>query len=498
MGGEIQNTAIESRIQLAGGKVFQLSGLCCGTLSFESPLFPPGKVPVCLALLFTVLLVSGGCVTKGLSQTPSHQWTTGFWFWHDNNIKPAAASFVTDVLYVHAGRFGKYGGPATQQDWYMWDGLPDKLPAANQYWLVFRYEQQGVPDAAVLPKLERSIGRMIASARQRGLAVAGIQLDIDSPTNQLEKYAEFLRELRKGFPAQTAISITALLDWFTDGTSIGDVISETEEFVPQFYDLGPASLSSRGQRPIAAKIDAQKWAPRFNRFGKRYRIGISTFGRANSQSVSGIAEGYSGSRFYRDLTPLDLAANPAFSVNASRNDIGELSLSFRATQEVSLGFHKFSSGDAIGFTLATPEAVRAAVANARGMGGNCAGVVFFRWPSAQEVMVLSPDEVMAAMGLLQPEQHKSSVEFIDGHCAAVSCVDLYLTNVPAYSATPSRYRLRSSVTLEYFLPEKTLPVRVTGPSELEVTIPPYGGQSKLLTGRAVTAVQSRFSVENLP
>ncbi len=105
--------------------------------------------------------------------------------------------------------------------------------------------------------------------------VIGVQLDVDSPTGQLAAYADFLREVRKGLPKDTQLSITALLDWFRAGTAIDRVIGQVDEFVPQFYDL-----SMGRERAVAAKIDANVWGPRFSRFGKRYKIGVSSFGRA--------------------------------------------------------------------------------------------------------------------------------------------------------------------------------------------------------------------------
>jgi hypothetical protein len=52
-----------------------------------------------------------------------------------------------------------------------------------------------------------------------------------------------------------------------------------DEVVPQFYDLQDSG-SIVGPSMIAAPIDAAKWAPLFNRHGKRFRIGVSTFGRS--------------------------------------------------------------------------------------------------------------------------------------------------------------------------------------------------------------------------
>jgi hypothetical protein len=43
--------------------------------------------------------------------------------------------------------------------WFAYGSLPDQLPAAREYWVVFRYERQGVPDAAAVPMLAQTVAR---------------------------------------------------------------------------------------------------------------------------------------------------------------------------------------------------------------------------------------------------------------------------------------------------------------------------------------------------
>jgi hypothetical protein len=425
-----------------------------------------------LMLVAAASLGLSGCANSLQSQPPP-KWTIGFWYWHGNSAEPAAAKETPDALFVHAGTISK------SQD------LPATLPAAREYWLVFRKEESGVPDVSAAPVLADQVSRLLGDARQRRLKVVGIQLDIDSPTSQLSRYADFLRAVRKELPAGIEISITALLDWFRDGTSIADVIKQTDEFVPQFYDVAAAG-TSQDYRAIAAKIDADRWAPKFNRFGKRYRIGISTFGRA--RLVPNL-------RLFGDLTPIDIAGNPAFELQTSHTEANELVLSYRPTRKVRIGYNDFQPGDMVQFILSTPEAIRAAVERARRMRGNCVGVVFFRWPESNENLVMQPEEILMAAGLAPYEQKAVGVEPVDGHCAAVNCVDLYLVNASALSSKAVRYRIRSSAELEYFLPQERVRVRMAGPSDLELALPAYSGLNRLLLGRAVSAARAEFRVE---
>jgi hypothetical protein len=381
-----------------------------------------------------------------------------------------------DVLFVQAGSIDR-----RERHWFTYVGYPDDFPAARQYWLVFRCERQEVPDASSIPLLAQSIGRALARARLDHLNVAGVQLDVDSPTGGLAGYASYLHDVRKALPQGLGLSITALLDWFRGGTDIAAVIREVDEFVPQFYDIDQRAVS------IAAKIDAARWGPIFNRLGKPYRVGISTFGRARLVSANS-----SHSQTFRDIVPIDIANNPAFRLDATRNAAGEIVLNYRATAEASISYRKFTPGDTLQFILSTPAEVHAAVESARQMKGNVAGVLFFRWPSAAETLTLRPDEVLSAVPAFD------RIDVIDGRCAAVSCVDLYLDARDPFSSKPLRYRVVSKVALEYFLPEKNVPIRMTGASTLELSLPPDGSGGHLYLGRAVTARPSQFTVEEEP
>jgi Protein of unknown function (DUF3142) len=438
-----------------------------------------------LPLLLMASVVLSSCVDSLRSQPPPQRWTAGFWYWNDNSAKSAPSGYTAEVIYVHAGTIRKQGGGYSQMSWLVFGSLPDSLPAAREYWLVLRYEAQGVPDLSAAPFIVRQIRQLQNDARQRRLNVVGIQFDIDSPTGALSRYATLLAEVRKGMPAGLQLSITALLDWFRDGTSIADVIQATDEFVPQFYDVAPSPFYGAGGA-IAADFDGAEWAPKFNRFGKRFRIGISAFGRARFVSKADPSQPGS-QRLFGDVTPLDVALHPGFNLQTSHND--------RATRKTQISYNNFQPGDMIQFILPTADAIRAAVEGARRIHGFCAGVVFFRWPGSNENLIMPPDDIMSAAGLAHRKENEARIEQVDGHCAAVSCVDLYLANATAYSPRTLRYEVRSSAELEYFLPAENIPVRMSGPSALELPLPPYCGVRRLFLGRAVSAAPVTFAVE---
>ncbi len=294
------------------------------------------------------------------------------------------------------------------------------------------------------------------------------------------------------------LSVTALLDWFRDGTAVSEVIKATDEFVPQFYDVSDKSGQSGGINlpltqstaihPIAAKIASAEWATRFNKFGKRYRIGISSFGPSAVVMAGRV-------QVYGDLTPLAIGSNPAFALSAERTPARETILKYRANRKSIIFYATFEPGDLIEFVMPTPEAVSDATNNAKQMGGYCVGVVFFRWPAPDHEIALRPAEVLNAIGAYKSDLATPRVTAKDGGCAAVECVDLHLFNVEAQANIRLRNRITSSVPLEYFLPEADIPVRPSGPTELEVVVPPFAGTDHLFLGRAVTSTRSEFSVK---
>jgi hypothetical protein len=461
------------------------------------------RLPGVLFLPLAALLLPG-CGGSAKRQPPPTKLTTGFWFWQGSATDITWPSEPLDVLFVHVGMIRNdrripdrhSPGANPSESWFVRGRLPEEVPAVKECWLVFRYEHQGMPGLPAAALLAQEVNRLLAEARERHLNVVGVQLDIDSPTAALPRYADFLREVRKGLPPGFGISITALLDWFRNGTAIAEVIEEVDEFVPQFYDVADADGYGGGSA-IAARIDAKRWGPIFNRYQKRYRIGISTFGRARLVPRTQLpTQGYARVSFFGDLAPLDIAANPAFELQASRSEADELVLNYRVTSETKVSYNGFSPGDAVQFILATPASIRAAMESTKQLAGYFAGAVFFRWPSWSEALVMQPDEVLSAAGLAVRNQRRQiSIRAADRRCAAVRCVDLYLENATPFAPQAMRYRIHSSTGLEYFLPEERMPVRMVGAAEMELSLPPYCGRARMYLGRAVTLKSAEYTVE---
>jgi hypothetical protein len=109
---------------------------------------------------------------------------------------------------------------------------------------------------------------------------------------------------------------------------------------------------------------------------------------------------------------------------------------------------------------------------------------------------MQPSEVLTAAGFAADARRKTiGIHLVDGGCAAVHCTDVYLMNASPFAPQPVRYMIRSSTELEYFLPEEGLPIRMSGPRQLELSLPPYCGRARMYLGRVVTAARAEFTIE---
>jgi hypothetical protein len=423
---------------------------------------------------------------------PHYPFTTAFWFWR-GSATAQAPTHPVDLLYVHAGTVAReqFRHPATdalQSLWHIQPAVITGLPPARQYWLVYRFEIR-TPYPAALPALLQSFNQQAQDSLSQGHPISGLQLDIDCPTAALPQYAAFLRQLRQSLPRDYQLSITALLDWFRPGTAIAELLAEVDEFVPQFYDADAAR--EPGAR-IAEPLNAAHWAPLFNRFGKRFRIGLSCFGRARYIAKDG-QPGLTA--FYRDIVPGDLATQSSFHLETATNPAGETQLTYRAVTRPSVNFGNLESGDAVQFTLPNPAMIQAAVANAKLLGGHLAGVIFFRWPTPDPNLAMHPTEVLRAAGAAPSDPPPiNRIEARAGSCATVNCADLYWFGATTFDPQPIRARIQSSTPLEYFMPDRNVPARLTAPTELRLHLPPYFTTTPVYLGRAVSTRPATFTL----
>lgn len=443
-----------------------------------------------LALVTGIGLYSWQQGGKKAASSPG-KWEFGYWDWAQYNQRGPEGAKGLGTVYALARELNSADFRYTDSGFTA--SLPQTLPEAKTYWAVLRWQQWAPPPMSSVKSFAGTVENIRADARERRLPLAGIQLDTDCPTAQLGQYAAFLRELRKGAPG-TAISITALLDWFRPGTEIGAVIDAVDEFVPQFYDTEAHATDGRPQG-IAAPVEAARWGPVFQKFRKPYRIGISTFGRVRMPSGQRSSNG----AIYSGLSTYELGRSPDMELSVTRTKAQELALRYRARKTTRVHWETVQAGDGYDVVMPTKESVVSAVAEARRMGDYCAGVVFFRWPVNSEALTLEPEEVLRWTGAAAAAPEVGpSVRVIDEQCAAVRCYTLMLGGSPAWSAKAVRYRVTPSSKLEYFLPEKETGARLTADGWMELVVPPMPGRRVIPIGRAVAGGAAEFRLEVMP
>ena len=108
--------------------------------------------------------------------------------------------------------------------------------------------------------------------RERGLAIAGLEIDHDCGTSQLPGYARFLTQLRNRLDRNTQLSITALPAWLSS-SHLADVLAEIDESVLQVHSVS---------HPGGGLFDpeqAKKWITEYaQRSPTAFRVALPTYG----------------------------------------------------------------------------------------------------------------------------------------------------------------------------------------------------------------------------
>ena len=398
---------------------------------------------------------------------PKEPWKTGYWIWAGE--PPASTGFESQILYVEA--------PGNR-----W---PHDLPVSEQYVVVKRIEPGPELTSETASSLVESYNALTEDAGSR-VSIAGLQIDYDCPTNRLEDYGRFLKQVRTSLPPGSRLSITALLDWFSPKTKVRSALRWVDEFVPQFYDAGP----SRTSAGIAEPIDVRKWAPIFNAYEVPYRVGISSFGRIARRRSDG--SGHSVVRYFRDASPLDFVGRRELTRTTSATEAGELVVHYDVVAPIE-GKAELLPGDTVDITLPTEASVRAASDAAHQFGGYSAGILFFRWPSRSETLTLLPDDVQRIVSGESPRT-EAKLEVSEPRCIERQCSDLYLDLGPGIFDADRAVAIRATGPVELFLPDGPLHPLALRPSQISVRVPAYAGLGKVYLGRAISSGPVRFEV----
>lgn len=169
---------------------------------------------------FCGLLLVAACSAPDRGVDPARY--DAFFVWAGVNPPPAVSARAR-TLYLLAGEVRR-------------DGRYVALRATPQIrgaevWLVIR--------AAHLdwsPALKR---RILAELDRwaAGNRLAGLQVDFDASTRGLDRYATFLKDLRRDLPPQYRLSVTGLMDWSANGdpAALAGLKGVVDEIVVQSY-----------------------------------------------------------------------------------------------------------------------------------------------------------------------------------------------------------------------------------------------------------------------
>jgi hypothetical protein len=155
-----------------------------------------------------------------------------FWLWA--GVKPQAVLDKARTIYILEGEVRGSDRPQ----------LISLRPATPQVqhaelWIVYRVETIDWNE-----KIYQQIVGDLARWRQAGNRMMGVQIDFDAATKGLGGYVEFLRGLRKRLPSDSALSVTGLLDWSSQGdvADLNQLAAVVDELVLQTYQ-GRSTIS---------------------------------------------------------------------------------------------------------------------------------------------------------------------------------------------------------------------------------------------------------------
>lgn len=147
-----------------------------------------------------------------------------FWLWA--GVKPQPVLKSAKTIYLLAGEVRRDSGRFVS----LRPGTPHL--SVPELWLVVRVD--------TLEWKAETAGEILAELNKwqaAGNRLAGVQIDFDARTRQLESYAEFLRAFRARLPDGARLSVTGLLDWSANGdpNALQALGGTVDEIVIQTY-----------------------------------------------------------------------------------------------------------------------------------------------------------------------------------------------------------------------------------------------------------------------
>jgi hypothetical protein len=148
-----------------------------------------------------------------------------FWLWA--GVKPQPVLADADEIYILAGEVSGEETPIVKAQ-----RSATPQVRSSKVWIVFRAQMIAWDAATLAAVISRVEAWDVA-----GNDITGLQIDFDAGTKNLNRYAAFLKQVRRALPKQYRLSVTGLLDWSANGDPTGlDAIADVvDEVVLQIY-----------------------------------------------------------------------------------------------------------------------------------------------------------------------------------------------------------------------------------------------------------------------
>ncbi|HZB45865.1 MAG TPA: DUF3142 domain-containing protein [Pyrinomonadaceae bacterium] len=334
-----------------------------------------------------------------------------FWSWRteaptEEDVRRASRETGAGALFLRAGQFDLAEGRVTRVR-----AVEGRMPRGVELHLVYNGTR------ALLAEFGRVDEKILAAAvaetfrndRERaardGAMVRGLQLDFDSPTRLLARYARVLRAVREQLPPETRLSVTGLPTWM-GAKELRDVLAAVDFWAPQFYG---AEIPERFERPvpISSPSGVARDVERARKLGKPFYAGLAAYGHAIVYAEGGELVALRG-----DLDPsrvargsdFELVERRAFERRATGDGAGDAALAsewryvYRALADTVVDGLTVRAGERVVFDLPSGESLRASVRVVReGAGEKLLGILLFRLPTRGDATTLNVRQIAAAL-----------------------------------------------------------------------------------------------------
>lgn len=345
-------------------------------------------------VLWFLSLCTSGC--RSLAPAPVALPPVSFWYWHTPFVLNSAeiqtlSKLKVQELFIRASTLvysddGKT--PMRSVLPQVWKSPAKEIPVH----LVFPVDASLVRRLETIPEdvFAQGVVEAIRAARNEatkaGVTVAGAQIDLDSPTRLLPRYARVLQAVKAQL--DIPLSITLLTSWY-DSRSLAMVLDAVDFSVPQFYEA-QTSPTQDTIHPISSLSRFRRGLTRAEKLGKPFRIGLPAYGHALVYDNRGKLRG-----MFRDAPAAELLNRPDQFKFLGATPMGEdgkaapTADAFIGEERVEFGPTRKAVAFHLAYDLPTPEMLRRHLDQLRkGTPRNCAGIILYRFPERNEESVL--------------------------------------------------------------------------------------------------------------